>query len=73
MAAAKTRKLFKPLLGGAEKSDALWLLELASDKAYRSAVAEVFRWRAERRADCDGVLGSAIDMQEELAERGLAQ
>ena len=61
MAAAKTRKLFKPLLGGAEKSDTLWLLELASDKAYRSAVAEVFRWRAEKRADCDGVLGSAID------------
>ena len=61
MAAAKTRKLFKPLPRGAEKSDTLWLLELASDKAYRSAVAEVFRWRAERRADCDGVLGSAID------------
>ena len=61
VAAAKTRKLFKPLPRGAEKSDTLWLLELASDKAYRSAVAEVFRWRAEKRADCDGVLGSAID------------
>ena len=61
VAAAKTKKLFKPLSEGVKKSDTLWLLELASDKTFRSAVAEVFRWRAEKRADTGEVLGAAIE------------
>ena len=46
VAAAKTRRSFKPLTSGAAKSDALWLLELAVVDSFRPAVVHAFEWIA---------------------------
>lgn len=57
VAEAKARGGFKDLPGGAPKSDAVWLLELAAVDSQRSAVVQAFEWLASQRLQ--GALGIA--------------